>query len=195
MIKYILFFALATNVSALTYTTHFNLAKPVAGDTNYVTPFNTGMDTIDQQLWDIAIATSAGSGVTVSTETIVLHSGGDVFVASGTFAANIGMTHPVTYSTITITGVRCYALVSSAIGAVTFNIARSTDTGATLGYSYLFDTAISVAANAKYSAWSVPVRNSTYAPPYALSLHTVSVPASGVQQEYGCEIKYWKRLD
>jgi hypothetical protein len=135
-------------------------------------------------------------GVTVSTETIVLHSGGDVFVASGTFAANIGMTHPVTYSTITITGVRCYTLITSSVAATTFNVARSTDTGATATYSYLFNTAISVAANAKYSAWSVPDQNATYSPPYALALHTIGIPASGtLPAEYGCEIKYWRRLD
>lgn len=136
------------------------------------------------------------TGVTTSTETITLHSGGDVFVASGTFSANIGMTHPVTYSTITITGVRCYTLITSSVAATTFNIARSTDTGATATYSYLFNSPISVAANTKYSAWAVPDQNATYNPPYGLALHTIGVPASGaLPNEYGCEIKYWRRLD
>lgn len=53
-----LIMALSTNASALSYTSHFNLAKPTTGDTNYVTPFNMGMDTIDTQLYGLQVATS-----------------------------------------------------------------------------------------------------------------------------------------
>lgn len=69
MLKIILLL-LATNASALTYTTNLQLAKPARGDTNYVTPFNTGMDVLDAAIIDKRIngaASTVYSTITVAT--------------------------------------------------------------------------------------------------------------------------------
>lgn len=88
-----LILALSTNASALSYTTHFNLAKPTTGDTNYVTPFNTGMDTIDSTMYDLGLATS----------TALVKKSGDT------------MTGPLTTSSLTVTG-------SGSIGGSSFSV-------------------------------------------------------------------------
>ncbi len=142
---------------------------------------------------------SPAGGVTVSTFTIDLHSGGDVFVASNTLAVNMGMVYAVESATITITGVKCYTVIPSTQAATTFNIAISTDTGGTSTYTYLFNTAISVAASTKTSAWIVPTdiaRAVVNVLPALLALHTISIPASGtLPSEYGCLIRYYRHLD
>ena len=150
--------------------------------------------------------TGGGGGVTVSTFVVDLHSGGDVFVASGTMISNIGMAYVTDFATITITGVKCYTIFSSSFAPTAFNILISTDTGSSSDSGqYLFTAPISVAQNVgyrtMYSAWETPdtIFGELGVVPYALSLQTVSVPAQEVgtamPSEYGCMIKYWRRLD
>jgi len=142
------------------------------------------------------VATSGG--VLVSTFTLNLISGGDVFVASGTFLPNMGSEYMVTQATWNITGVRCFTNYVSTVGPTSFNIAYSTDTGATTTYSYLYTSSITVQQNSKFSAWAgIPDNGGTITIwPTVLSLHTFAIPGSGtLPQEYGCVIKYWRRLD
>jgi hypothetical protein len=138
------------------------------------------------------------SGVTASTFTLVLHSGGDVFVSSGSFAPNLGMTHVFDYSTVTVTGVKCYTLYTSTTNSTYFNIARSSDTGNFSGWDYMFSNRIEVSTNAKYTTdWVVPTGTALFsALPTAVSLHVTGVPTTGtLPQEYGCVIRYWRRLE
>lgn len=139
-----------------------------------------------------------GGGVSVSTFTLDLHSGGDVFIASVTFAPNMGMVYVVDNSTWHITGGRCYTVVSSTWHPTSFNIARSTDTALATGWNYIFTSSITVQQNSKYSDWVVP--DPDYASinilPAALSLHTIKAQDTGTMpSEYGCVIRYWRRLD
>jgi len=146
-------------------------------------------------------------GVTVSTFTIDLHSGGDVFIASGTFAPSLGMVYVADYATMTITGVKCYVVFPGTTAFITaFNIATTTDTIAgtptrALSWHYLMDANVVVSTTTMYTDWLTP--NSTYRSvtqlPTAFSLHTTDVPtgtATGTMPaEYGCILRYWRRLD
>lgn len=49
-----------------TYTTNYNLYKPAKGDTDYVSPFATSMDTIDTKLVSRGVKTIAAGDATPS---------------------------------------------------------------------------------------------------------------------------------
>ena len=151
----------------------------------------------------VLVVRASPGGVTTSTFTINLHSGGDVYIASGSISANMGMAYVFDYATATITGVRCYTLVASSVATTSFNIMVSTDIGGSTGVgNYLFTSSVTVSTNltyrSMYSPWTVPdtTFGSQGVVPMAISLQTIAVPASGtLPSEYGCVIKYWRRLD
>ena len=147
---------------------------------------------------------AGGGGVSVSTFTLDLHSGGDVFIASGSIIANIGMSYINTDSTMNITGIQCYTEFSSSVSATSFNIMVSTDVGGSTGVgSYLLaSSSITVQNNATYrsmySPWTSPDATPYFTAvsvPSIISLQTVQVPTKGtLPSEYGCIIKYWRKL-
>jgi hypothetical protein len=137
-------------------------------------------------------------GVTVATFTATIRQGGDAFTAATGFIPNSGAIWYVDRSTITITGVRCFTVYTSTVNATTFNIAISSDVGNYNGWKYMFNSDISVAANAQTSgAWVAPDNGALVnALPSTLSLHTKSVPSTGTPPaDYGCILRYWRRLD
>ena len=100
-----LILALAVNASALTYTTDLNLAKPAVGDTNYVTPFATGMDTLDAAIPDKRVnkvAVFASSLTAVGPFTAQ----SSVTIKGVTGLVSATMTGPLTLSgsSLTVTG-------------------------------------------------------------------------------------------
>lgn len=138
---------------------------------------------------------SAG-GVSRSTETFRLSTDGDVFLASTTFAPILGVFRAVDYSTLTITGVRCYTIAASTVSPTSFNIARSTDTGATQGWSYLFTSSVTVNQNEQFSAWVTPDANADVSIlPAKFALHVLGIPSKGtLPSGYGCIVRYWREL-
>lgn len=145
-------------------------------------------------------------GVTVATFTVVLHSGGDVFMSSAAVATNnpfpnIGMQYVFqamgNNPTINISSVQCYTLLTSTVSPTSFNISVSSDTGNVKTFTMMFTSSVSVQQNASYSAWTAPDANATISTfPTAIGLQTYAVPQSGtLPQEYGCIIRYWKRID
>lgn len=103
-----------------TYTTDLNLYKPAYGDTNYVTPFSNGMDTLDAAIpdkrstktatidaaWNFTQALTLGSSLDVS--------GYGIFRSSASFYApvSIGYVYPpaVTASKLNINANGGYAI-------------------------------------------------------------------------------------
>jgi len=131
-----------------------------------------------------------------------LASGGDVFVSSTAVGAspmipNMGAYGVVESSTWNITGVKCYTLNTSTVGPTSFNIAVSSDIGNTKTFTMMFTSSVTVQQNQMYSAWVTPNANATITTtPTLLALHTYAIPASGtLPSEYGCLIRYWRRLD
>jgi hypothetical protein len=215
--------------NATSTTTVLGLALPAFGTYRWDLPMNANSQLIDslvavkaatQTFVGANLFTSTGNvyhgdgsgltgvgGVTVSTFTIDLHSGGDVFIASGTFAPSLGMVYVADYATMTITGVKCYVVFPGTTAFITaFNIATTTDTIAgtptrALSWHYLMDANVVVSTTTMYTDWLTP--NSTYRSvtqlPTAFSLHTTDVPtgtATGTMPaEYGCILRYWRRLD
>ena len=145
-------------------------------------------------------AAMAGNVITGSTFTVLAFAtGGDVFYASTTFEANMGMVYAIDQSTVNITGFNCYVVAESTVAGVSFNIAFSTSVGQTTTYSYLNSSAITVSTTSKYSGWVSPsdtVRSYVSNLPAWLSLHTTSIPGSGtLQSGYGCLMRFWRRID
>lgn len=129
-----LIFALASNVSALTYTANYNLVKPDAGDRNYVAPFKTTMDTIDTYLY-AASTTSANSlkrnpyydgsqSVTVASASVV---GGEFSVGTSTLVVKEGKVGVGTTSPATSLQINSANTATDSLGNVWIN---STDAGA-----------------------------------------------------------------
>lgn len=151
------------------------------------------------------IVSGGGGGVTISTFVVALHSGGDIYLSSAATSTNnpfpnIGMQYVFDYATATITGVKCYTLVTSTIGSSFFNIAVSTDTGNTKTFNFLYTSDIEVSTNTTYSAWVTPTGTAAQAAlayvPAAIGVHVTRVPTAVTQpQEYGCLVRYWRRLD
>jgi hypothetical protein len=135
---------------------------------------------------------SSGGGVTISTFTYNLSSGGDVYIASGSFVPIVGCHKVVDVSTWTITGLRAYCLWTSTTGATGFMVGYSTTTDTTGVFSNLTQE-LTVPTNSKYSSW-VTI-SSQAVTPSTLFLQTTNVPTSGtLPGSYGVEIRYWKDL-
>jgi hypothetical protein len=132
---------------------------------------------------------SGSGGVTISTFTFQISSGGDVFVASSTFIPIMGSRYVVAHSTIHVTGVEFYNLNTSTVGATTYSIAWSSSTGNERTWAYLNADPISVNADNQYSGiQALDVR----IPPHSvLALHVNSIPTSGqLPADFGCTISF-----
>jgi hypothetical protein len=104
-----LILALAVNATAGTYTSDLLLYKPAVGDTNYVTPFATGMDTLDSAIPDKRV-----------NKTATIHS-------TWTVRAPLTMTGPLTLSgsSLTVTGANGIQLKADVNSLVMENTAAS----------------------------------------------------------------------
>lgn len=80
--KKLLFSLLLSSQFAMagTYTPHYSLYKPIAGDIDYVTPFANSMDTIDNALYGFSLGIS-----TVAGAHVVLDNSTNTFISSTTF--------------------------------------------------------------------------------------------------------------
>lgn len=133
---------------------------------------------------------SSLTGVSVvSTYTYTLGSGGDVFVASGTYLPIMGCFKVIEQSPWTITGLKAFCLNTSTVSATSFNIRYSTTTDGTGTSTTLSDTSISVSSGSCYSNW-VDLSSTTVVPSM-LWLETNDIPASGtLPSNYGVTIRY-----
>ena len=139
------------------------------------------------------LSMGSGGGVSVATYTITLHSSGEVYLSSTAF---IGITeYNVLLTTIYVTGIQAYTNSVSTVASTSFNVAWSSQTGNSNVFEYLLSgSSITVNQNNVYSNW-INV-SKTIVPNVRISLHCLSVPASGtLPYSYGVQIRYWRRLD
>jgi len=145
----------------------------------------------DDYSWQVP---AGGGGVVVSTYCPnIIHVGGDVFVASGTFNPIYGAIYRVQQSTWEITGLSFYNFGSSSVGSTWYNLAYSSSTGSTTTWEYVNSYNIEVTTNTKASGIIEVHKN--IPPGSFLALHVTSIPASGtLPNEFGVLVRY-KKVD
>jgi len=118
---------------------------------------------------------------------------GEVYVSSTTYPAFYGC-WDFTRDTITIVGVRAYAVYSSTVGKTEFDICYSSTSQGTSWYSIFTSTVPWIGANATTSNWFVPNIQTLY-PDYSFAPRIISIPASGTLPNIAIEVKYYRRTD
>jgi nitrite reductase/ring-hydroxylating ferredoxin subunit len=194
MVKLFSFAAILFLISVNNAFAYTPKAENISLDVTGFTGNLTATDNTVQKLADAFDAYSGGSGVAVSTYCPnIIHIGGDVFVASGTFCPIYGATYRVQTSTWEITGVEFYNLTTSSWSYTTYNLAYSSASGSATTWEYVVSYNVEVTTVTKSSGMIAVSKN--IPPGSFLALHVTRIPPSGtLPTEFGVCVRY-KKVD